>query len=148
MTHKAAPILPPLPPQRSLPTAPAWTIFSRQQFADLGHQFADLAARQQSQYDAAELTLQLLGTFTSALEGLMASVAELQAALDANTAANAAARVAIDTEVAQLAAAIAALAAAAPADLQPQVDQVNAATASLQAAVAALAADDPAPPAP
>jgi hypothetical protein len=90
MTHKAAPILPPLPPQRSLPMATAWVIFSRQQFADLGHQFTDLAARQQSQYDAAELTLQLLGTFTSALEGIMSTLDDLNAQLDAIAASESA----------------------------------------------------------
>jgi len=76
------------------------------------------------------------------LETIMATVQELQTALDANTAATEAAAAAIGNEITQLKAAVDALASAAPTDLQPQVDQVTAATARLQTAVDALNADD------
>ncbi len=86
--------------------------------------------------------------FTALHQGLgvvMATVQELQTALDANTAATAAAAAAIDTEIAQLAAAIAALMPGDPVT-QAQLDQLSASTAKLSAATAALAADDPAAP--
>jgi hypothetical protein len=76
---------------------------------------------------------------------IMATVAELQSALDANTAATAAAGVAISSEITALAAAIAAL-TPGEAVTQAQLDQLNAATTALSDATAALAADDaPAP---
>jgi multidrug resistance efflux pump len=75
------------------------------------------------------------------LEAIMATVQELQTALDANTAATAQAQAAIASEITDLAAAIAAL-VPGEAVTQAQLDQLNASTASLQAAVSALGADD------
>lgn len=88
--------------------------------------------------------LAALGPLTLSVEGLMATVAELQSALDANTAATEAASTAINTEIDQLRAAIANLSTATP-PTQAQIDQLAASTAKLQAATAALGADDPAP---
>lgn len=79
------------------------------------------------------------------LETVMATVEELQAALDANTASVAVLATAITTEIAQLAAAIAALTPGDPVT-QAQIDQLNASTAALQTATASLTADDPATP--
>lgn len=73
---------------------------------------------------------------------LMATVAELQTALDANTAATDAAATAINTEIAQLQDAINALSTATP-PTQAQIDQLNASTAKLTAATTALGVDDP-----
>ena len=75
------------------------------------------------------------------LENLMATVEELQAALDANTAATTAAQTAINSEITDLAAAVAAL-QPGQAVTQAQLDQLNTSTANLQAAVTALGADD------
>ncbi len=75
------------------------------------------------------------------LEHLMATVAELQTALDANTAATAAAGAAISSEITDLAAAIAALSAGQPVT-QAQIDQLTASTSALTAATASLTADD------
>lgn len=80
------------------------------------------------------------------LEAIMATNAELQAALDANTAATAAVGTAISTEITQLASAIAAL-STTDAPTQAQIDQLNASATALQAATVTLGADDPAPPA-
>lgn len=77
------------------------------------------------------------------LETIMATVEELQAAIDANTAATDAASAAITTEIAQLQAAISALSTSAP-PTQAQIDALNASTAKLSAVTAELAADDPA----
>ncbi len=71
----------------------------------------------------------------------MATQAELQTALDANTAATANAHAAISSEITDLAAAIAALVPGEPVT-QGQIDQLTNATADLVAATAALAADD------
>lgn len=72
---------------------------------------------------------------------LMATVAELQAALEQNTAATTAAVAAISAEIVQLAAAIAALTPGDPVT-QAQLDQLNASSSALEAATAALVADD------
>ena len=77
------------------------------------------------------------------LEHLMATQAELQAALDANTAATAAAAAAISAEIGQLRQALSQL-SAEWAPTQATLDQINASTSSLEAATAALVADDPA----
>jgi chromosome segregation ATPase len=93
------------------------------------------------------------------LERIMASVAELQAALDRNTAATTAYGVATaaslsaqSDEIVQLQAAIAALTPGEPVT-QEQIDQLNASStaietgnAALTAGTAALTADDPATP--
>jgi len=104
--------------------------------------------------NAQKLNYQLLGSIlaslrqlTSTQEALMATVAELQTALDRNTAATTAAAAAIQTEIAQLQAAIDALSTATP-PTQAQLDQLNASSDALEAATAALAADDPATPTP
>ncbi len=84
-------------------------------------------------------------TLSQTQRAIMASIAELQTALDANTAATAAAAVAINSEIADLAAALSLVVPGQPVT-QAQLDQLNAGTAALQAAVAALTADDaPAP---
>ena len=75
-------------------------------------------------------------------EAMMASVQELQSALDRNTAATTAAGAAISTEIEQLKAAIAALSTAEP-PTQAQLDQLSASSDALEAATAALTADDP-----
>jgi ABC-type transporter Mla subunit MlaD len=69
---------------------------------------------------------------------------QLEAALDANTAATDAAVTAINAEIQQLADAIAALSTGAP-PTQAQLDQLNAATQALKDATGALAADDTTP---
>lgn len=81
----------------------------------------------------------------TALEKIMASEAELQIALDKNTADTKAAGAAITTELAQLAAAIAALKPGAAVS-QAQIDQLTASSTALEAATASLVADDPAAP--
>jgi ABC-type transporter Mla subunit MlaD len=80
-------------------------------------------------------------------EQTMATLAELQAALDANTAAVEAAEAAITTEIAQLQSALAELSTSQP-PTQAQLDQLNLATSRLAAATQALHADDPAAPTP
>lgn len=75
----------------------------------------------------------------------MATQAELQAALDKNTAAVTAVGTAITNEIAQLKAAIDALSTAQP-PTQAQLDQLKASTTSLEAAVVSLKADDPTTP--
>jgi hypothetical protein len=74
-------------------------------------------------------------------ETTLATVQELQTALDANTAATEAAATAIQSEIADLAAAIAAL-TPGEAVTQAQLDQLNTATGKLTDAVSALGADD------
>jgi chromosome segregation ATPase len=86
-------------------------------------------------------------TTRSQLGDIMATLAELQAALDANTAAVEAAEAAITTEIAQLQAALAELSTSQP-PTQAQLDQLNLATSRLAAATTALHADDPAAPTP
>jgi len=81
------------------------------------------------------------------LEAIMATLAELQSALDANTAAVTAAETAITTEITQLQAALAQLSTSQP-PTQAQLDQLNQATSRLAAATTALHADDPAAPTP
>lgn len=73
----------------------------------------------------------------------MATVQELQAALDRNTKATADAAIAIQTEIKQLKDAIDALSTATP-PTQAQLDQLNAASDKLDQATSALGADDPA----
>lgn len=128
-----APILP------DLPAAPDgfFVIFSRAQWQWIGQAFQAIHAEH-------EAILEVLDTLITTEEGLMASVAELQTALDANTAATDAAAAAIMTEIAQLQDAINALSTAAP-PTQAQIDQLNAATAKLTTATEALSADDPTP---
>jgi peptidoglycan hydrolase CwlO-like protein len=72
----------------------------------------------------------------------MASVAELQAALDRNTAATTAAGQAITAEITQLQDAIGQLSTSQP-PTQAQIDQLNASSTALEAATASLVADDP-----
>lgn len=116
----------------SLPPAPPTTLllFNSQQWNWIVNTLTSI-------YTADELQLE-------ALEKIMASVAELQAALDANTAATDAAVTAINAEIQQLADAIAALSTGAP-PTQAQLDQLNAATQALKDATGALAADDTTP---
>lgn len=130
-------ILPPLPPQ---PQAGLLVIFSPAQWRWIGQAFQLIHADN-------EAVVEALGPLTFALERLMATVQELQTALDANTAATDAAATAITTEITQLQAAIDALSTTTPPS-QAQLDQLNAATAKLTAATAALNADDPATPTP
>jgi hypothetical protein len=75
------------------------------------------------------------------LEAIMATVQELQTALDANTAATQAAGEAITAEIAQLKAAIEAIPVGEPVT-QAQLDQLNASTTALSDATAALVGDD------
>lgn len=77
----------------------------------------------------------------------MATVAELQTALDRQTAATAAVGTAIAAEITQLATAIAALVPGAPVT-QAQIDQLSASSDALEAATVSLTADDPAAPTP
>ena len=77
----------------------------------------------------------------------MATLAELQASIDANTAAVEAAEAAITTEIAQLQAALDQLSTSQP-PTQAQLDQLNLATSRLAAATTALHADGPAAPTP
>jgi chromosome segregation ATPase len=71
----------------------------------------------------------------------LATVQELQTALDSNTAATEAAATAIQSEITDLAAAIAAL-TPGEAVTQAQLDQLTASTTKLTDAVSALGADD------
>src|SRR5690348_1315551 len=73
-------------------------------------------------YAAQDAQLETLGKFTTSLEGLMATVEELQAALDRNTAGVAAVSAAITQEIQQLKDAIDALSTAQP-PTQAQLDQ-------------------------
>ncbi len=119
-------LLPPIPPQ---PAHPGFVLF--------GPSPAQLSWIGETIYAALEILAKKENT-------IMATIEELQAALDANTAATTAAGAAIASEITDLAAAIAALVPGDPVT-QAQLDQLNAATASLTAATAALAADDVAP---
>ena len=74
-------------------------------------------------------------------EVLMATIEELQAALDRNSAATAATGNAITAELDQLQAAIAALSVNIP-PTQEQLDQLNASSDALEAATESLLADD------
>lgn len=135
MSEPVPAILPPLDPA---PTTGFLVLFSPGQWT-----WITKALR--AVYLAQDAQLVALGPLTQGVETLMATVAELQSALDANTAATEAASAAITTEIAQLQAAIDALSTATPPS-QAQLDQLNAATAKLTAATAALAADDPTAP--
>ena len=103
----------------------------------------------QTRLDYLQAMAAFLGTQVVALRRdqrwIMATVQELQTALDANTAATAAAGAAITAEIAQLQAAIDAL-VPGEAVTQAQLDQLAASTTALTDATAALTADD-APPA-
>ncbi len=127
------PVLPPLPP----PPSGGIIVFSPAAWRWLTGSVQLLYAASQAQFA-------VLGPLVNSMEGLMATVAELQAALDANTAATTAASAAITTEIAQLQAAIGALSTAQP-PTQAQIDQLNASSTALETATAALVADDPAP---
>jgi prefoldin subunit 5 len=130
-----------LPPLPAPPTGLGLILFSPAAWHWIVQAFQALHAADQAQFT-------VLGQLTQALETVMATVEELQAALDKNTADTAAAGAAIAAELAQLAAAIAALSTGAP-PTQAQIDQLNASSAALEAATASLVADDPAaPPAP
>lgn len=95
-------------------------------------------------YTAHDADLTILGALINSQEAIMATVQELQLALDANTAATNAAVAGITTEIGQLKDAIAALSTAQPPS-QAQLDQLKASTGKLEAATAALHADDPTP---
>lgn len=123
------PVLPP-PPSATL------LLFSSQQWNWLVRAL-------QISYTAHQAELEILGTLVNGVENLMASVQELQTALDRNTAATNAAGAAISTEVDQLKAAIAALSTNQP-PTQAQLDQLSASSDALEAATATLVADDPA----
>ncbi len=135
--NQAPVTLPPLPPW---PTG-GLIIFSPAAWKTLGQVLY-------AQYAGIQAQFTVLGELTQAMESLMATVEELQAALDKNTADMAAASAAIGAEIDQLKAAVAALSTAGP-PTQAQIDQLNASSAALEAATASLVADDPAaPPAP
>lgn len=68
-------------------------------------------------------------TLTRKVDAIMATLADLTAALDANKAA-------VDRAIAKIGVLEAAVAIAQPVDLQPAVDAVNASTAALNAAAA------------
>ncbi len=130
-------ILPPLP----APPPANLLLFSTQQWNWLTKALAAV-------YAAHEAELDVLGAIVNSQEALMATVQELQNALDRNTASTEAAAAAIQTEIDQLKAAIDALSTSQP-PTQAQIDQLNAASDKLEQATAALGADDPsaAPPA-
>jgi hypothetical protein len=134
MSEPVPVILPPLDPT---PSGGLLVLFSPGQWAWITKSLRAI-------YLAQDIQLRALGPLTEGVETIMATVAELQTALDANTAATDAAAAAITTEIAQLAAAIAALSTTAP-PTQTQIDALNASTAKLTAATEALAADDPTP---
>lgn len=75
------------------------------------------------------------------MEQIMATVAELQAALDRNTASVESLKTSVEHEIEQLRAALEQLSTQQP-PTQAQLDQLSDATDALDAATAALGADD------
>lgn len=141
-------ILTPLPVKLPDPPTGLLVIFSPGTFAWIADALNLIYRAQresaQAQTQRLDAVILALGPLTQGVERLMATVAELQTALDANQAATDAAVTAIQTEIAQLQDAINALSTATP-PTQEQIDQLNAGTAKLTAATAALSADDPTP---
>lgn len=129
------PILPALPIQ---PPLRSKVVLNKDEWRWIGQAF-------QTIHDDNEAIIGKFGPLNTLLEKLMATVAELQAVIDANTVATDAAGIAITAEIAQLAAAVAALSTTAP-PTQAQLDQLTASTTKLTEATAALLADDPAAP--
>jgi len=143
MPASAPALLPPLPVQPG-----GLVIFSPTCWRWIGQAFDAI-------HSDHELTLRILATLTHSLESLMATVAELQVLLDANTdatnaltAAVTAAAAAATSEISDLATAIGAI-VPGEAVTQAQLDQLTANTGAALAAVAvlnttsgSLAADD------